>query len=43
MKAAKVHLYIGDIVSFSEQLTFDEKSKFIHETLAPELYKVRSS
>jgi hypothetical protein len=36
-----MHIYIGDVISLQEELTFEEKSKFIHETLAPELYKVR--
>ena len=43
LKNARMHLYIGDIISIQQQLTFEEKSKFIHETLAPELYKVSFS
>jgi len=41
MHEAVNHIYIGDIISLtSPPLSFDEKSTFIHETLAPELYKV---
>jgi hypothetical protein len=36
-----MHIYIGDVISLQEELTFEDKSKFIHETLAPEFYKVR--
>ena len=39
-KSARMHIYIGDIISLQQQLTFEEKSQFIHETLAPEMYKV---
>ena len=39
-KSARMHIYIGDIISLQQELTFEEKSQFIHETLAPEMYKV---
>ncbi len=43
LQKAVNHIYIGDIISLTNpDLTFEEKSTFIHETLAPELYKVSS-
>ena len=35
-----MHLVIGDLISLQEELTFEQKSKFVHETLAPILYQV---
>jgi hypothetical protein len=40
MKEARMHMYIGDVISLQGELTFEEKSEFIHGTLAPEMYKV---
>jgi len=36
-----MHIYIGDVISLEGDLTFEEKSEFIHETLAPIMYSVR--
>jgi len=40
MKEARMHLYIGDVISLQGELSFEQKSTFIHETIAPLMYQV---